>query len=433
MGAIVKVAHVMRRFVPGKWGGTESVVFNSALELQQRGIASPIFCTDMFAQPGEERVEGVSVRRFPYVFPWLFLGDDARAKLQLKGGSPLSFGLLRALWREPELSLIHTHVQHRLGGIARTVARHRGIPYVASIHGGWFTMPAEQQERMQDPFRGKPEWGKLFGWLLGARRTLEDAAAIICVGRDEQAAVRQRFPHRAERVHYLPNGVRVALFRDASPEPFRQRFNFQPTDRLVLCVSRLDYQKNQLLLLRAFAEFAKLHPCHRLVLIGAATVEAYHQEIQAEVARLELDGRVTIIPGLPPDDPLLPSAYRAAEILSCPPPMNRSASSFWRRGRRGCRSSPPGLAGFPVSPPTTLTSACLKTATSNGSRLSWRCWPTIPSGANASPPPPAGRWRRSTTGAASATVSWKFTKMRPPASPPVLDGWWAGLGFVRLV
>lgn len=349
MSAIVKVAQVMRRFVPGKWGGTESVVFNSALELQRRGIASPIFCTDMFAQPGEELVDGVPVRRFPYVFPWLFLGDEARAKLQLKGGSPLSFGLLRALWREPELSLIHTHVQHRLGGIARTVARHRGIPYVASIHGGWFTLPADQQVRMQDPFRGKPEWGKLFGWLLGARRTLEDAAAIICVGRDEQAAVRQRFPRQAEQVHYLPNGVRVARFRDASPEPFRQRFNFQPTDRLVLCVSRLDYQKNQLLLVRAFAEFAKLHPCHRLVLIGAATVEAYHQEILTEVTRLELDGRVLIIPGLPPDDPLLPSAYRAAEIFVLPTahePFGIVILEAWAAGVPVIATRIGGIPGF---------------------------------------------------------------------------------------
>ena len=349
MGAIVKVAQVMRRFVPGKWGGTESVVFNSALELQRRGIASPIFCTDMFARPGQELVDGVPVQRFPYVFPWLFLSAEARAKLELKGGSPLSLGLLRALWREPGVSLIHTHVQHRLGGMARTVARQRGIPYVASIHGGWFTMPADQRERMQDPFRGKPEWGRLFGWLLGARRTLDDAAGIICVGRDEQAAVRQRFPRQSAQIHYLPNGVRVARFRDAAPELFRQRFNFQPTDRLVLCVSRLDYQKNQLLLVRAFAEFAKLHPCHRLVLIGAATVAAYHQEILAEVTRLELGDRVTIIPGLLPDDPLLPSAYRAAEMFVLPTahePFGIVILEAWAAGVPVIATRIGGIPGF---------------------------------------------------------------------------------------
>ena len=91
-----KVAHVMRRFVPGKWGGTESVVFNLARSYIQNGIESPVFCTDMFAHPGLDPFHGVPIHRFRYVFPWLFLGEEARAKLRLKGGSPLSFGLFRA-------------------------------------------------------------------------------------------------------------------------------------------------------------------------------------------------------------------------------------------------------------------------------------------------------------------------------------------------
>ena len=152
MHEAAKVAHVMRRFTREKWGGTETVVFNLARECEAAGVPSPIFCTDMFAAPGEEKLAGVSIRRFPYTFPWLFLGEDAKAKLRLKGGSPLSWGIFRGLMREPGLSIIHTHVQHRLGGTARTAARLKNIPYVVSIHGGHFTMPAEQSEKMQEPF-----------------------------------------------------------------------------------------------------------------------------------------------------------------------------------------------------------------------------------------------------------------------------------------
>jgi hypothetical protein len=73
------IAHVMRRFTLDKWGGTETVVFNLARELIKSGLDSPIFCTDMFAEPGEELIDGVTVRRFRYCFPWFGLTEDARA------------------------------------------------------------------------------------------------------------------------------------------------------------------------------------------------------------------------------------------------------------------------------------------------------------------------------------------------------------------
>ena len=336
----------MRRFVREKWGGTESVVFNLAREYERAGIASPIFCTDMFASAGAEMVEDVQVRRFPYVFPWFFLGDDAKAKLRLKGGSPLSFSLFRALYREPGLTLIHAHAQHRLGGIARTVARRRGIPYVVSIHGGYLTLPEEQSRKMQDPFRGKPEWGKLFGWLLGARRVLDDANAIICVGRDEHEEMARRYGSKA---HYVPNGVRTELFRSATPEPFRQHIGLGPGEKLALCVSRIDYQKNQLLLVRAFARFAARRPEWKLALIGAVTVESYRDQILAEIRQAGLESRVLLIPGFAPDDPRLPSAYKAADLFVLPTvhePFGIVILEAWATGTPVVATRIGGIPGF---------------------------------------------------------------------------------------
>ena len=89
MTELKKVIHVMRRFVPEKWGGTESVVFNLANEFAHEEIESPVFCTDMFATPGTQDYKGVPVKRFRYVFPWFGLSGTAKDKLRLKGGSPL--------------------------------------------------------------------------------------------------------------------------------------------------------------------------------------------------------------------------------------------------------------------------------------------------------------------------------------------------------
>ncbi|MCK4565220.1 MAG: glycosyltransferase, partial [Verrucomicrobia bacterium] len=208
-----KIAHVMRRCVPKKWGGTESVVFNVSRELIRQGIESPIFCTDMFARPGLQMLGKVPVRRFRYVLPWVGLSPEAKAKLRLKGGSPLSLPLFFGLLKERNLSVIHTHVQHRLGGMARTVAKIKGIPFVVSIHGGYFTVPDEQTEKMTEPFRGKLEWGKVFGFLLGARRVPNDADAIICVGENEYREVKRRYPFK--KVFHVPNGVDVERFAKA--------------------------------------------------------------------------------------------------------------------------------------------------------------------------------------------------------------------------
>lgn len=355
MAEIGKVAHIMRRFVPEKWGGTESVVFNVSRELIKQGIESSIFCTDMFARPGLQTLGNVPIRRYRYVFPWFGLSAEAKAKLRLKGGSPLSLPLFFGLLREKNLSVIHTHVQHRLAGMARTVAWLKGIPLVVSIHGGYFTVPDEQLEKMSEPFRGKLEWGKAFGWLFGARRVFNDAGAIVCVGENEYREVKRRYPFK--NVFLVPNGVDVERFSSASAAAFRKTYGFQPEERIVLCVSRIDYQKNQVGLVRAFARFAKNHPDHRLVLIGAVTVEEYHQQVLAEIETLGLKKVVRIIPGLASGDPLLPSAYKAAEIFVMTPhhePFGIVILEAWASGVPVVAYAVGGIPGFATDRVTSL-------------------------------------------------------------------------------
>jgi glycosyltransferase involved in cell wall biosynthesis len=347
MAELRKVAHVMRRFVPEKWGGTESVVFNLSRELIRQGVDSPVFCTDMLSKPGTRPMGHVPVKRYRYVFPWLGLSSAAKAKLRLKGGSPLSLPLFFGLLKEKHLDLIHTHVQHRLGGMARTVAKLRGIPLVVSIHGGHFTVPSEQTEKMTEPFRGKLEWGKAFGFLFGARRVLNDADAVVCVGENEYREMQRRYPFK--NVFHVPNGVDVGRFAAGDGAAFRAAYGFQPSDKIVLCVSRIDYQKNQLGLVRAFARFARSHPDHRLVLIGAVTVEEYHKRILAEIAALGLKDIVRIIPGLVPDNPLLPGAYKAAEqfiLASRHEPFGIVILEAWAAGVPVVAHAIGGIPGF---------------------------------------------------------------------------------------
>lgn len=347
MAELKKVAHVMRRMTTDRWGGTESVVLNLCRQLVVRGIDSVVFCTSIFSKAGEERIQGIKVSRHRYMFPWFGLSDEETRAMQLKGGSPLSFSLFFSLLREPGLSLIHTHVQHRLGGIARAVARWRGIPYVVSVHGGHHTLPEAHAARMREPFQGKWEWGKLFGWLLGARRTLQDADAILCVGQDEYEAMRTQYPHKL--VCYAPNGVDIDVFEQADPALFRSTYNIGDDERLVLCVSRIDYQKNQVLLVRAFARFAQSHPKHKLVLVGPINVESYHQEILQTAKKLGIEERLLLIPGIEPGNPLLASAYRAADCFVLPSkmePFGIVILEAWAAGVPVIASCVGGIPGF---------------------------------------------------------------------------------------
>lgn len=347
MRAGSKIAHVVRRFAPSDWGGVESSVCHLSQQLAAQQIASEVYSTDALSHAGKVHVQGVLVRRFPCLYPWVGLDEQTRHALALKGGNPLAPSLFYALLREPGLSLIHTHTQLRLGGMARTAARLRGIPYVVTLHAGKSTLPVEQAERMLEALKGKWEWGKIFGWLLGSRRVLDDADAIICVGRDEEAAIREAYPGKC--VRYIPNGVDVAAFRAASGSLFRESVGLTSREKLILCVSRIDYQKNQLLLVRAFARVAQAFPDYRLVLIGPVTVPDYAELISKEAQRLGIQRQLLLIPGYAPDDPRLVSAYRAAEFFILPSvtePFGIVVLEAWSAGLPVIASRVGGIPGF---------------------------------------------------------------------------------------
>jgi glycosyltransferase involved in cell wall biosynthesis len=79
------------------------------------------------------------------------------------------------------------------------------------------------------------------------------------------------------------------------------------------------------------------------------TVEGYHAELMTEIEELGLDDRVRIIPGMTPDDPLLPGAYKAAEMFvlaSRHEPFGIVLLEAWAAGTPVLAYSVGGVAGF---------------------------------------------------------------------------------------
>jgi len=307
------IIHVPRRFVAHEWGGTETVVLEISKQQRAAGFNPRIITSMALAERDHDEISGIPVDRYPHLYPFFGLSNAARAAMDKKGGNLLSLSLLRALIREPDVRLYHAHALKRLGGSVRTAARWRKKPYVVSLHGGIFDVPAAELDDLTKPIQGKIEWGKPFGALLGARKVLEDADHVICVGESEAQKAKATLPH--DRVSYLPNGVDCQRFTTGEGQRFREHFHIPADAFLVVNISRIDSQKNQLGLLEAFARFHATTPSARLVMIGPETQPAYGDKLRTFIAANHLGESATIIPGLSNESGLLIDAYHAADAF----------------------------------------------------------------------------------------------------------------------
>lgn len=343
----LSVIQVPRRFVTSDWGGTETLVLETTARLRGRGHDAEIWCPDALGGAPHDEVRGVPVRRFPYFYPYLGLSAAARRQLDLAGGNLFSFSLMSALWNRPRLDLVHLHTGKRLGGIGRHVARRRGLPYVVSLHGGVVDVPTDEARRLASRTGRALEWGKLLGWWVGSRRVLDDAAAVLCVSEAEARTLQRQMP--GKRVVHLPNGVDPERFRQGDGAAFRAAHGIQPDAQVVLTVGRLDPQKNQALAIRAVEALAPRHPDVHLVLLGHVTDPAWADGLRAQVAERGLQGRVTIIPGLPAEGPGVVDAYHAADLFLLPSnhePFGIVILEAWAAGLPVVASDVGGIPGF---------------------------------------------------------------------------------------
>lgn len=308
------IIHVPRRFTTSHWGGTESVVLEVAARQQRLGHQVAIWCPDALADRREEVIEGVQVRRFPYFYPFLGLSPEGRHAMDLKGGNLVSFPLMTALLRLPRLDILHLHTGNRLGGIVRTVAAIRRIPYFVTIHGGLQDIPASEQQSYREARQGALEWGKVLGWALGSHRVTRDAAGVLVLGSREEEALRRQDPR--VRVRRFCNGVDPARFEGGDGRAFRYRYGIPEGARVLLQVGRIDPQKAQRTSLEVLEALLPRFPDLHLVLIGPVTHEAYAAQVQDAVR--QMSPHATLIPGLPAGTSELRDAYAAAEVLLLP-------------------------------------------------------------------------------------------------------------------
>jgi len=343
----VKTIHIPRRFVSEEWGGTETTILQLCRSMNAKGHDANIFTSLALSNKKTESIQGVKVRRFPYCYPFFGLSDDNILSMDKKGGNMLSLSMLWALLQTRDVDVFHAHTGKRTGGIVRTAARIRKIPYVITLHGGVFDVPEGEMKQMLEPISNRFEWGKPFGALLGSRQVLQDAAAVICVGENECLAAQKAMPN--QRVEFLPNGVDGAFFAEGDGSSFRMKHGIAQACKLILCLSRIDYQKNQIGLVESLPAILNEQPDAHLLLIGPVTVASYHKKICERIAQLGIKQHVTLLPGLKPDDQALADAYHAADVFCLPSlhePFGIVILEAWAAGLPVVASKVGGIPSF---------------------------------------------------------------------------------------
>jgi len=311
-----KIVHLVRRFSDENWGSTENVVRHTSQSLVKHGIATTILSTSALAQTGSDHDCHVSISRFNYFYPSLGLSKAKKNTLDLKGGNPYSFGLFKALMNV-SCRIIHCHTLGRLAATARIVSKQRNIPYVVTLHSGLATIPKSEMDQLSGTTKGSLNYGKLLDIVTRPDRVVKDASGIICIGYDEFLSIKKQFPYKP--CLYLPNGVDMENFKSPQKNEFRQQYNIDANSKLILCVSRIDTQKNQMLLLDLLNGLNKYEEQnYHLLLIGAISNPTYFDALQHKIDQLKLNYNVTIIPGLAHNSPELVSAYHSADFFILP-------------------------------------------------------------------------------------------------------------------
>lgn len=200
-------------------------------------------------------------------------------------------GVLQARFGE-RCDVLHVHA---IGpGLFIPLAKMLGLKVIATHHG-------HDYERLK--------WGaaarlslRLGEWCMAAF-----ADQIICVSQASTAKLRTAFPHRAHKIHTIPNGAAVARTGE-TPTGVLEALGLVP-QRYILAVGRLVPEKGFQDLIAAFR---RADSPYKLVIVGAAD---HADAFSAELMR-SADDRV-IFAGRRPRHDLAP-LYRHAGLFVLP-------------------------------------------------------------------------------------------------------------------
>jgi 1,2-diacylglycerol 3-alpha-glucosyltransferase len=244
-----------------------------------------------------------------------------------------------AAWRP---DVIHVHTPGMVGLLGVFAARRLGLPLVHTYH----TDLHAYIDAYRVPSRVLSVGVRCYARRLGLRavrvprrmpsdqrrRAILDSGNGLLLGDADAvlvptAAVLARcgLPVVSDRIHLVPTGVAPRAVPAGAAGGFRARYGLPPAAPVLLCVGRVNREKNIDLLVRAFGHvlsgwpparpdgWSGDRPAPRLVLVGAV----YERRWLAGLLREAGVEEATVTTGqLPPEE--VAAAYRAAQVFAFP-------------------------------------------------------------------------------------------------------------------
>ena len=107
----MRIAHLLRKYNPAEWGGTETVIHQLFDGLRAQGDESVVYCPRLVENSGATgratnghavrdplAEAGCLVNRFNACVPIWGISNEQRRQMVAVGGNLMSFDLLRSLW-----------------------------------------------------------------------------------------------------------------------------------------------------------------------------------------------------------------------------------------------------------------------------------------------------------------------------------------------
>ncbi len=293
----MQASHILRKYDPAQWGGTETAVQRLVQGLQMHGISSMVHAPESASHSGTDplRDVGAKIQRYRAFVPVLGISAAQRDALVSWGGNLFSFELFWQL-RASHSQVMHSHALNRIAGISLMAARTRGVPHVITLHGGALDIPDEVNAQLTAPLKGGFEWGKALGALVRSRHVLQNTDAVFTCNPREAALLQEKYP--GQRIIVQPHSVPAAQYAVDSRAAALKAYPQIANRDLIVKVARLDPAKNLPWLVRQLPAIKRRHPRAMLVLIGAGTTQSVVEELHREIARLGLGNDVLLTGGL---------------------------------------------------------------------------------------------------------------------------------------
>jgi glycogen(starch) synthase len=284
-------------------GGLARHVRKLAEALVRQGVAVDVLTRGVAdgpqpGQPGVDELAGVTIHRVREP-SWPRDLDRFVAWVEQMNRDMLAAG--EALAEEHRYDLVHGH-DWLVAKAAAALAESAEIPYVTTIHAtehgrhqGWV------QDEPQAHIHGVERWM--------ARR----ADAVIVCSYYMRGHVADIFDIDERRIVVIPNGIDPSELRPAGDlAALRSKFA-QPSEKLVLFVGRLVYEKGFQLALDALPGVVERVENVRFLVAGSGTHE---EELKAQSERLGLSAHGSFLGWI--GDDVLHSLYRIADLCVVP-------------------------------------------------------------------------------------------------------------------